>query len=141
MDNRYRLNFERTHTQRKDGLDCIDNSCGEQIHNESKKLPGHEERIAQEMWQVHKVIGPCSKCHCDICDDYRKRKTYGKEHETHSCRCPACQVRRAKVKAALEFAEATKKALIAAEPKTKRDRREYLRKYHLRKKKAPTKQG
>ena len=103
---------------------------GAVIANGSKNLPGHKKRMKRHTRRVHKAIGPYSGCYCDICDDYRELKTYGRYHETHACRCPGCQVRRAKAKAARELAKVAKMALLAAQPKKKRDRKAYLREYH-----------
>lgn len=57
------------------------------VHNESLKLPGHENRMAGHERRIHKAIGPIEikvrgrgfgeHCQCPICKQYRVMRTAG----------------------------------------------------------------
>ncbi len=65
---------------------------GEHISNESNKLPGHQDRVARYMQEIHTRLGPMDaknlrsgammRCGCDICARYRKTGTKGPENRS-----------------------------------------------------------
>ena len=129
---KYSVRIERTQNHRIDECESV---FGRRIR------PGHNKRMADKTITVHKAIGPITGCDCTVCLQYRKKQKVGKYHEGEYCRCLVCLGKRAKNREKIKLARERKKARKALDPKKKRNRREYLKKYHLRKKKAPTKQG
>ncbi len=64
---------------------------GGMVHNESRKLPGHEARMRAHEERIHTALGPLRRsarslynqsftCLCTICANYRKTNTVGPEH-------------------------------------------------------------